>query len=546
MIQIPEQDKKIIANIQRKLSDNELGIVWITQGLEIATKEAVRQAKRFYHSAFRDMTSEDKVFWPLVKSSVDSIVANVDFDLKDISVVPNYDGYHATGLLMSELLRKELKRKQFGKLMNEAEVSYVRDGTVVVRTWEEGGEPMSMCVDLENFFTDFNTSRPNWFLERVTVPKDAIPDTWNKEAFTNDGATVFPSLGIQNPDNVVAYRFEGLMPRGWINGAASDKSPVWGMMWVTGVEQNSPYIHVRKILGKSREDSSYTFAQYTPNDARFIGMGVPEALRHLQQYANLLINNRVRRGSLASQGMLTVKRGAGISPDMVDRMRHGLAIPVNNVGDISQLPVQDVSNASFNEESSILSQANQLTGATEVSRGAIEKSGVTLGEAQLAAGFSSKRFEFHREQLGFMFQRIVQKWYDIIMKNMNEQEVVRVADENIRTELSRELGTLDRAATVQSALQTVGPQGAMMAAQQFPPEYFAQQRFKANEFRLLKDRVMQAECLVDITVNDEEVDKSQLAGNLVQVLPMVQGQEQQAIISRLFDILGIGNYKMTQ
>lgn len=532
-------DGKIIEKIKTQWNDNLEGEVFLTDRLALRTKELVREAKRFYHSIYRDNNDENTIFWPLVKRAVDSIVANCDFDLKDINVVGKTKGSRAKTTLFRELLLTHLKNKQFGKIINEAEVGFVRDGTVIVRTWEENGEPMSQVIDHESIWTDYATNNPTFFLERLTLPRESIPENWNKDYLSENGTSKLLNLGLNNRNEIVVWRYEGLMPRSWINGIQGDDKPVLGLLFITGLASGEKsYIQSRKIL----DYSSYDFAQFSPNSARFIACGVPESLRQLQKYANLVINNRIKRANLASKGLLLVQKSSGISPDMVDSLAEGGSIPVNKMDDVHQLPVQDVTSVSFNEEQAIMRMADTMTGNTEISRGELQRSNVTLGQTQIEANFSSLRFSFLKEQLAFMFEKIVTKWAKIIVENMSVEEIIRVADENVRIELAQELSKADLANTLATNFKKLGVRGLLAASQLYDENYFFTKRFKDNEFKLLKESAKNLEWEIEISLNSEGSDKQTTTNNLIQLLqlaPAVPEIDRAEIVKRLFELSGL-------
>lgn len=553
---------KIIAEVKKRILNNDRGLAWITPEKNVETKLTVRKAKKDYAGIFNDNggTDDNRVFWPFIKSFTDSIVGNMDYDVGDIKITSKYAKNKGTAYLLSELLRCELRDGKFGRLMNETAHQLVRDGTVVVRTNNNdlrAKKPKSYLVDLENLWTDFNDAEPTWFCERVPMHRYSIPKSWNKEVLDKDASTKFRETGDKiHDDTIIAYRYEGLMPRGWINGT-DDDSEVLGLLWITGLEgQGEPYIQSRRIIGKTLYDCSYDFAQFVPNSNRFISVGIPEALDQLQKYLNLVINNRIQRSNLASTGLIEIRKGSGITPQDVNEMVQGGAIVVTQLGaDIRSTPVQDVSVVSFNEQTVIENTAAQLTGSTEVSRGQINRSGTTLGQANLEAGFSSQRFQYHREAIGFLFESILYKWMKMITSNMDKEEIVHIVDEALLKELAAQQARYDVMHMAKNAAEKFSTPGMpnmvagdMIMQDQGLFDSMMNQRIKQNEWKILKDSLEDFSYKVDISVNSEAKDLSAIANNIIQTLPIVtqlpNGQELvQPLTDKLFEILGLSTYQ---
>jgi hypothetical protein len=518
--------------------------------VSLETKTIVRDAKRTYAGIYMAEGDQDKVFWPLVKTHIDSITGNLDYDTGDIRIVSKSNKYKGTAYLLSELLRCKLRENNFGRLMNETAKELALSGTVVVRTINEKG-PKSYLIDLENFWTDFNTDTPSWFAERVPMLKLNIPKSWKKDMISKESSSKFKETGDRiHDDTVIAYRVEGVMPLGWINGT-NDESEVYGLLWITGMEDGTPYIQSRKILGKDLTACSYDFAQFVPNQNRFISVGVAEGLNHLQKYMNLVINNRIQRSNLASTGILEIRKGSGITPRDVNDLVAGGALVVSQIGtDIKSTPVQDVSQVSFNEEQSIAGTANNLTGSTEISRGQVNRSGTTLGQANLEAGYSSQRFQFHREALGFLFEAVLHKWLTMIVKEMDKEEVVHIADEAILRELAGEQAKYDRNMMANMAQQQLGDvAGMQIANDEQMLQKMTEDRIKQNEWTIIKQNLKDFDYMIEISVNSESKDLNAIANNIVATLPilaqMPNGAEAlQPMVDKLFEVLGISSYNV--
>lgn len=537
-----EEDKTqlVISHINKLKNSNEEGLVFITAGLQKATKLTVQKAKRFYHGVLRNPRS-NQVFVPYTKTVVDSMVSNIDFDVKDILITSRQDNTKNVVDLTRELLNINLAKYNFGQTINEMELNYCRDGVVVTRTTIENGHPCTDIIDLENFWTDFNTNRPQWMLERIIKQKGELPASWDvKEIETS----TLPNLGAPGQmKGVELYRFEGLAPMWWVTGNETHTTLKWMKVIFTGIsdDQNSK-IHDIQILGDNSEVSTYDFAQFIPSNASFISMGIAEACFSLQEYLNLVYNNRKDKSNISAKGAFLVKKGSGITPDIVSSIKAGGAIPVNNMNDIQALNMPQTGNDNFVEEQRILELGQRLTGITPVSQGLQDKSGATLGEVNLTAGFSNVRFKYQRQNFAFMTQRIIKRWLKIIIDNMSEDEVIRVSDEKVRTRLAEDASKIEMLMVLKRNLKQVGLKGVLATIQANPVNGFFDKHFQNNGFKLLKESLKDLDYEIAIQMTNESVDTAAMTKNLIQLLqllPVVPSLDAQAIVEKTYQMLGI-------
>ena len=532
-------EKTIIGEFNKFQSANDEGMVWITQGLMKATKLVVQKAKRFYHGVYRDQSDRNKLFIPYTKTVIDSMISNLDFDVKDILVTSRQNDTKNIVALARELLNVKLAKYNFGQSLNEMMINYCRDGVVVTRTTEENGHPCTDIVDLENFWTDFNTNRPTRFLERILKPRSELPADWNVKEVETSQYLNLGNVG-QETKAVELYRGEGLFPMWYITGNPNHTESKWMVIYFT--KTGTVGVHDIKILGDNSESSTYDFAQYMPSNSSFISQGLAEACFDLQEYLNLIYNNRKDKSNLASKGAYLIKKGAGITPDLLSSIRNGGGIPVNNMTDIQPLNMPQTGNDNFLEEQRILDSGQRLTGITPISQGLQDKSGATLGEVNLTAGFSNVRFKFQRQNFAFMVQRIIKRWLKIIIDNMDSEEVIRVSDEKVRAQLAQDAAKFEMLMVLKRNLKEVGLKGVLATIQNNPMNSFFDKHFQKNGFKLLKKSVKDLDYDINVQLTNENVDTAALTKNLIQLIqlaPSVPGMDTKAIIEKTYSVLGI-------
>lgn len=545
-------EKQICSEIQRRINDNLEMEAFLTDGLYLQTREIVRRSKRAYFGAYTKSDPQNTIWYPVTKGATDSIAANLDFDLRDIRITPLNSDCQATATLITELLHQKQKEFRFGLLLNEVVHNTVLCGTSVVRTWEEDGKPKSMMVDLENFVTDAQTSEPNWYAERMTIPKEDIPTDFNLEYTQDSGVTKLFNLGLPNRNEIVIWRYEGLMPRGWVNGIESDDKPIWGALLISNLlDSGTPHIQRAELIGKDRDSKTYDHCQLYPNSARFIGTGVGEAIRDLQKWSNQNINNMMNAIDLHAKGLKLIRAGAGIAPSMVNALEAGLTIQTKDPEkDVRILPQQDVSGSLGNVQEFIQRTIDRFTGNTQISQGQVDRGALTATQSAQEAGFSNVRFAYSREPMAMMFEKIAEKWLKIVKDNMKEEEVINVTNQAEFVELAEELSKLDSYRTARKALKQFGPQAAKASMEVYNPQYFLTKRMKQNTFKLLKSSVKDFEGKVDLTISNESSDPQTKAKNMLELVPLIPAARQDpavmSVVESLFGLLGLSTASLKQ
>ncbi len=538
-----EYHKTIVSKIQQLKTDNNEGWSFINNKVQKNTKEIVRKVRQFYDNAYVEqgqaLQLDDKFFFPLTKTVVDSMTANLDFDIKDISITAKNPEKASVVGMLKEFFIVKAQQTNFGRLLNKANKNMVLDGTVVTRTEEVDGKPVTYLVNLLNFWTDFNSDNPTWFLERILKNKDSLPKEWNVED-RQVGATILEEAGYDQRKQVETYIFEGKCPMSYITYNEADTKEVYVRIIMVGRDMK---IVDTNYLGDTEDKLSYDFAQYEPNQSRFISCGLGEAVMNWQYWFNNLYNSRQKLTDIHATGIYQIRKGSGITPDMVASISSGGGIPVSQIGtDIAPLAISGSNNDNFISEQRGLDAVQRLTGVTPIAQGLQDKSGATLGEVQLTAGFSNTRFKFQRQDFAFMLNSIVAKHLDIIVKNMDIEEVIQVSDENLRSTLAQIASDDEVLALMKRNLRTVGLRGIQPTVEAAEAGNFWSKHFQSNGFRLLKASLKDLDYIVNIQVSNEMKDTASLTRNLIQLIqlaPTVPSMDVEKITEKLFSELGI-------
>ena len=534
-----ELQRRIIEDIKQFKTDNDLGTVYVTEGLLLDTKRVVQRAKRNYAQVYLK-TDKTKLFHSYTKSVCDSLISQLDFDIKDIQFISKSSDTTDQVQVLRELAAVNFKKEGFATTLNDIMSRAAIDGTVVSRTETINGKPCTYVLNMENFWTEFDTAHPNRFLERTIIHKNDVSKDWKnvKEA---SSSSIYPNIGYPQKKGIEVYIYEGLMPMETITEDPADTERKWMRLYITGLsDSQTSTIQEVELLGDTMYDGHYDYAQFTSQEGRFIGVGVPESLFDIQKYLNSNLTARYKKGALPD--LLQYRKKSGLTSDLVSRLEIGGAIPVNEIGDVSLTNRNGVGNDNFLEEERLIGQGDRLTGSTEVSRGQRDRQ-ATLGQVNIEAAFSNKRFDYSRQNVGTMVERIILKWSKDIIKNMKPEEVVRVTDENLRAELSKEYAKAKLIITLERELN--GPTGALgvdAALKKFNADSFYDEAFLKNEWLLKKEFAKNLEYEAAISITNQDSDNQKMINNLSAISPLLDSMpevDKSLLAGRIIENLGI-------
>jgi hypothetical protein len=430
-------EDQIIEMVTKAKQKNDEGAVFAADRTQYITRTIidynVRSYEGIYINSFLD-NGEKKLWWPMTSAAVNHLAAQIDFDVKDVKVTPKTDAGKGTALLLRSKLYAELEKKQFGTLFNEAALEMLKQGSLLIRTYEEDGVACSDIVDLHNIWTEWYTNKPKWYLERIYKKQYDLPESF---AYPDKAveANYMDKYGFEVADEVDCWRYEGKIPMSFITENPKDTKRVLGVIWITNLLTNPVIQDIYTI-----KECSYSYGQLEPRSYRWLGRGIAEGLLPIQEYMNEIINLRRQRGRLATLGSFLIKKGSGITPDMISNLTTGSGLPVNDVNsDIRRLETTDVPSGNFLEETRIQQMADRLTGSNEVNRG--EGTSIqTATEAEILKLASETKTNLYREQLAFVFEDVIKKWLKILGENMKQEEIIKLtANQEERKQIAMSL-----------------------------------------------------------------------------------------------------------
>ena len=273
---------------------------------------------------------------------------------------------------------------------------------------------------------------------------------------------------------------------------------------------------------------------------RWYGRGVAEKLIPLQIWLNTVVNIRINRSYVAQLGIFKIRKGAGVTAQMLSRLHANGAIMVNNQDDIEQLVMQEASQASYRDEGVIMDWSRLVTAAFETVTGEKLPAETTATAVSIQSQASQSQFVLIKEGIGMFLERwLTRHAIPIMMKNVTRGDIVRITGEpdelrifDERVVNSMVFNELDRRVKIG---QLFNPEEIPQIQQRMLQEM---QDMGDGRYTKLVEDIDFTKYDVAIDITNEKMNKSVLAQNLVTVLQAAP-EFRDIILQYLMDTMGL-------
>lgn len=557
-------EQHAISMVRQEKQRWEVATAFVTDRVSFKMRELIRILRKNYYGVFDapidNNTGLEKIWYPLTEINVEAVVKNIDLDQKDINFRSKTEnGYELTNVTRAAV-KDKLSKIFFGQKLDDLERALCIDGTAVWKTYEQSGKMNVHLVDLLNIYLDPTTpsiQEAYRFTERTLMFPEEIQGMsgWmNKDGveynvpeglprtdpyYRNSGAGAFSNVKMRD-----VYEMWGKIPKSLITGLkADDDEEVEGRIVVSGIDSpGNERCHLIEKNTKTDAEGNflkpYEECWYTRVPSRWYGRGVAEKLLTLQIYANIVFNVRINRSRVSQLGLFKIKKGSGVTPQMLSRLPSNGVVVLNSLDDMEQLVVQDVSQSSYTDENVVNTLSERLTNAFEVATGERLPSSTPATNAALQSAAAKSGFSLIKDGIGSFLER----WMDrhalpIIAKELKTDEIVRItADEESfkalvdRIVLHKALESLDES----FANGYLPSEQELMIAMES-----ARQKLSKNDMfvKLVRD-VIADQLETQVFVTNEEMDVAVTVQNLINMLN-VAPEYREAIVKQTFDLMGL-------
>lgn len=560
-----ELTKEAIAIVDKERTNWEDAVCYVTERVAFRMRELIRIFRKNYWGIFDEpidpQTGREKVWIGMIMSMVETWVKNIDIDQKDIGFIARKPEGRKITELTRLVVRDYLDRMYFGEILDQDERQVLIDGTIVWKTWEDKSNGKVVMkrrtVDLLNCYidpTEDSIQTAYRFTERALMLPDQIRamtgwmNTDNLEGSQtlnkvdgNRNATFGSQTTGEYRD---VYECWGKIPKWLVTGDKKAKDAydeIDGHIIVSGLEAGEPACHL--IEENKRKDKfgnvlkPYEEWRATKLSNRWYGLGVAERLLALQEYLNTIINIRINRGYVSQLGLFKIKKGKGITAQMLNKLPVNGAIQVTDMDDIQQMAVSEVGQSSYNDEDVIKYWAQQMASAFPVANGDLLPSSTTATSAAISSTQAKSGYTLFKEGTGHFLER----WIDrqampIIAKTVDMGDILSVTnDDDAFAELAESVALYN----INEALEkgnVIPSEAELLEAIENEVEKMR------NSKQIFVESVQEimAEMLdTKVKITNEDLDTSVTIANLLQMLQIPPENRDDDSVRMIYDLMGL-------
>lgn len=431
----------------------EDAVCYVTDTVAFKMRQLIRVCRKNYWGVFDEPidpnTKQEKIWWHLALKIVEDIVKNIDLDQKDINfIAKNPDGYQITEITRATV-KDYLDRIYFGETLDESERQLCIDGTVVWKTWLEGDTVKRKTVDLLNFYID-PTEDSIQSAYRVTERAILTPDqlvsmkAWqntddiigSQSLDKNDGQTGVGNATPTTGKFVDVWETWGKIPKYLITGKKADTdTDIDGHIVVSGLQSGDKRVHLIEVNNnKDAEDNiikPYEECRAVKVTGRWYGLGFIERILALQEYLNMTMNMRTNRQRIAQLGLFKIKKGSGITPQMLANLPSSGAVSVNNMEDIGQMTVSPPDDSSYRDEEVVKEWASGVSQAYPASTGEPSPASASATAIAVESNASKSAYTMTQDAIGSFLERWIQRHLlPRLAKIMSKKDLLRITNDD--------------------------------------------------------------------------------------------------------------------
>jgi hypothetical protein len=541
---------------------------FVTEDIAFNMRNMIKTFRKNYFGIFDkpyDSASGKKKIWvPLTESTVDAVRKNIDLDTKDINL--RAKRREAIGLteFVRNVVRSRLDQMFFGEKLDRLITNGSIDGTAIWKTMiRKRGNKKSVdvrLVDPLNLYIDPTAEciQDSVIIERAALTVDELRtmDGWENvdDVKPSEGVSRNEKdlTGVTNVDLVDVYERWGQMPKSLVTGKKEDEDEfIEGHIVVSGIgSEGGNLVH---LIEENREKDSdgeplkpYEEFWYSRVPGRWYGRGPAEKVMFLQVWLNTIVNIRINRSYVSQLGIFKVRKGSGITPQMLSGLAANGAVVMNNMDDLQQLPIQEASQASYNDEQVIQGWARQVTSTFESVSGESLPASMPATNAVIQSRAAQGQFFLVKEQLGMFLQRWMKRHFipmlaSTLTKNSVERitgdtDELRRMDESLANKL-----VMKQAEALAAEGKIVNPKSIMKERDRIVEKLQAQ---GPDRFVQMMEKVDLTDYDVQVFVTNEEIDKGVLVQNLLGVFQTAaqvpdMNIDPAMVAESIFDIMGL-------
>lgn len=567
MKKIDSEIERLAINIVSQERDSyEDALCWVTDRVAFKMRSMIREFRKSYWGIFDEptdpTTGRDKLFIKSAMAIVEDVLKNVDIDQKDVGFIARHEeGYDITEIVRA-CVKDYLSRLYFGEVLDETERQMLIDGTVVWKTWKEGKYLRRKTVDLLNFYidpTEESIQSAYRVTERAIVPTSMVArmSGWkntdgikgSQSLNKNDGDEASSNESLTTGDYTDIWEMWGKIPKFMVTGKRKDmKEEIDGHIVISGLDSGDLRFHlVEENKNKDNQGNiikPYEELRTCKLSGRWYGLGYVERILSLVEFLNATVNIRINRNYISQLGLFKIKKGAGITPQMLGKLPSNGAILVNDMDDIGQMNVNPVNADSYKDEEVFKEWMTKITSAYPISSGELAPSSASATATAIANTNSKSSYAMVKEAIGFFLERWIDRHVlpfmgDYIKANYKTFRIL--ADDDKYKDLVDRVSAYYVGELLEKKSEKVFENGAPSREEIMNVYEETRQDLLKREslmFDLLEDIITEA---VDtkVKITNEDIDTQVTVSNLLQLAGIPVTEQNEQTIRQVYDLLGL-------
>lgn len=454
-------------------------------------RRVIKQSRQNYQNMYKQPVTRNgrrKKFVPLTRWECDTITSKVFVNDKAITVLPRTEGDVFASLIAEQTLKHQMNRQRFPSVFRNSFYDLSRDGTTVWAAYwdfkaeiDKPEETKKFRDKIKKLFKKNKNTRPpklnvlrdtigfsqvdllNVYIDptadsiqdaqsiivRNTMPLSRtkmnklwentdqiqgytieINDEWDQTS-TRKWDIRRPTVEYEQPMVSVHSRW-GDFPLAFITGDPKDMDTMVhnGVIEIADMDksQSTPVILRVDVNPFDHQMKPFEECWFQKVKGRWYGIGVGEKLIDLQSSVNKNFNRKEENEDILHSGMFVVKRGSGISAKSI-RSKPGAVIEADNVDDIKQLQIRDVSQLSDGSINMVFDMARRATGAADIAIGSSADRSATT--SIIKDRNADTRFAAVRGNVNDFLIRFFTQWLALDRQFLTEEFVLRVTNEDM-------------------------------------------------------------------------------------------------------------------
>lgn len=555
---------------RRDVTAYEDAVAFVTQDVAYHIRSLIRRLRKnywgVYEEPFDPISKRQKIWIPLTEVMVENVVKNYDLDQKDINFrAKSPEAYETTELVRAKTL-EQLDKMHFGELLDELERSTNIDGTglwkIVDGDKKKGRVFDIMPVDRLNFYIDptaRSIQEAYAVIERAVLTPEMVSNMsgWdNKDQISYIREVPRTDRMLTNRANLGASAefceiFErwGTVPSYYVpNKYGTREEQALGGKY----EKSPKTIEAHVVVANAYRDPVVLLIEENPTglkpyeenwctriSGRWDGKGTAEKVMYLQIWDNEIILLRRNKNTLAQLGVMKVKKGKGITSQMLQRLASTGTIPLTDMGDIEQLVVSEAGSGSYQDEQAVDAWSKKVTSAYETATGEGLPSSTPATNAALQSRAAQSQFQMMREELGMFLQRVFDRHViPRIAKSIKEGDILRLSADN--ENFSK---LVDRVASyyVYGQAEMLRVRGKLATPQEISAALDQARSKLMNDQALFIEtlgEIIEEGCDTKVYITNEEMDTGILTDKLINILNIAP-EYRDATIRQIYDTFGL-------